>query len=362
MQSLVGRHKTELPTPCLLLYTDVLDRNIRRMADIFAGRKCKLRPHAKTHKLPMIAHKQIEAGAIGITCAKLEDAKLFVDAGIDNVLIANEIVAPDKIREAVGLSRFASLMVCVDDYRNAENISEIALGMGAVMDVLIEVDVGLKRCGTQPGKPTLELLQRISKLKGIRFKGLMGYEGGIFVLDSEEKLKICHARNRALIETVELIRKHGFPVEHVSAGGSNTIDITGVCDGITDVQVGSYCTMDDWNVKYGLDFEQAVTVLATVISRPEKGRAVTDAGVKSISTDHGMPRVIGREGVTLEALNEEHGKLTLSDAAEDLKIGDVIEMVPSHGCTTIPLHGRYIAVEKDLVVGEFAMSTRSAVY
>jgi D-serine deaminase-like pyridoxal phosphate-dependent protein len=362
MKDILGKHKSEIPTPCLLLDVDVVDQNIKKMADFFSNLDCKLRPHAKTHKLPIIAHKQIRAGAIGITCAKLEDAKAFVEAGIGNILIANEIVGNKKIHEMTNLSRFANITVCIDDYENASDISEISQKAGSTIDVLIEVDVGLKRCGVTPGKPTLELLRRISNLKGISFKGLMGYEGGLFILGEEEKRKICNERNQVLIETVELIKKNGFPVENVSAGGSNTYNITGLCPGITDIQVGSYVTMDDWNKKYGLDFGQAITVLTTVISRPERHRVVTDAGVKAISSDHGIPRIINHEGIVIETLNEEHGKLVLNNPSSEISTGDVLEMIPSHGCTTIPLYNRYIAVKNEYVVGEFRIISGGAVY
>ena len=181
-------------------------------------------------------------------------------------------------------------------------------------------------------------------------------------MDEEEKRKICNERNQVLIETVELIKKNGFPVENVSAGGSNTYYITGLCPGITDIQVGSYVTMDDWNKKFRLDFGQAVTVLTTVISRPEKKRVVTDAGVKAISSDHGIPRIRNHEGITIETLNEEHGKLVLDDPFSKINAGDILEMVPSHGCTTIPLYNRYIAIKDDYVVGEFKIISGGAVY
>ncbi|MBN2456262.1 MAG: DSD1 family PLP-dependent enzyme [Sedimentisphaerales bacterium] len=361
-ENLIGRHKSELMTPCLLLDIEAVDKNINKMAAFFSSLECKLRPHAKSHKLPLIAQKQIEAGAIGITCAKLQDAEAFINAGIDNVLIANEIVGSEKIRKLIDLSGRANIIVCVDSFDNTCELSLAAEEKGQKLDILIEVDTGLNRCGVAPGKPVLNLLQKIMELNRINFRGLMGYEGGLFIMAEDEKIKVCRQRNRALVKTKELLQDKGFTVEIVSAGGANTYNITGLCPGITEIQPGSYVTMDDWNKKYGLDFEQAITILTTVISRPVEDRAVTDAGLKAISTDHGLPRIINRKGITVQALNEEHGKLTLSGQACELAAGDKLEIAPTHGCTTIPLYDKYIAIKDSHVVDVLDIISRGAVY
>ena len=235
----MDKDKKELLTPCLLLEIDAVDRNIERMASFFAGMDCKLRPHTKTHKLPLIARKQVRAGAIGITCAKVRDAKAFVEAGVEHILIANQVVGAKKIQQWVDMARSAEVIACVDSYENAHQISAVARKNGAVLDVLIEVDVGLGRCGVEPGLPTLEFLQGISKIKGVRFRGLMGFEGGLFIEDEQEKLQVCKQRNQVLVQTSRLIEEHGFEVEIASAGGANTYQVTGKCSGITEIQPGS---------------------------------------------------------------------------------------------------------------------------
>ena len=361
-RNLIGSDKSQLATPCLLLDIDAVDHNIDRMASFFAPLECKLRPHAKTHKLPLIARKQIKAGAIGITCAKLQDARAFAQAGIDNILISNQIVGPEKIQELVDLSRLARVIVCIDDCENAAELSKIAQKNGLVQDVLIEVNVGIDRCGVSPGEASVEFLQKISSLKGIRFRGLMGYEGGLYSEDADERLNVCRQRNQALIKTKDLAEAAGFTVEIVSAGGTNTYDITGQCPGITEVQPGSYVTMDYYNSQYGLDFEQALTVLASVISRPAKNRAVIDTGLKALSTDCRLPKVLSPQGVTLEALNEEHGKLILDDSAAGLALGQKVEIIPSHGCTTVPLYDKYILMREGRAVDQCAIISGGAVY
>jgi D-serine deaminase-like pyridoxal phosphate-dependent protein len=358
-ETMIGRHKTEIDTPALLLYMDKVEKNIKTMATYFADKPCKLRPHMKTHKIPLISHKQIEAGAIGITCAKLGEAKIFLEAGIRHVLIANEIVGRTKIQRLIHLAGYGDLIVCVDQFENAEEISEAAGEQDRKINVLVEIDVGLGRCGVKPGKPALELVQKLSQLKHLGFRGVMGYEGGMFIENPEEKKKQTHECNQRLVETKELIERNGFPVEIVTAGGSNTFNLTGTYPGITDIQVGSYVTMDRYNRYYGLHFEQAVTVLATVISRPEKGRAVIDAGMKSLSSDNGLPSCTD-PGITVSRLNEEHGHIKIENPEYDLRVGYKIELIPSHGCTTIPFYDRYVVIRNDRVESVIEIQARGA--
>jgi D-serine deaminase-like pyridoxal phosphate-dependent protein len=341
----------------LLLDMGVAEENIRRMAAFFRGRDCGLRPHVKTHKLPLIARKQLEAGAVGVTCAKLGEARIFQEAGIGSILIANEVVGETKIRSLVRLMREGEVTVCVDSLDSARDLSEAAAEVGIAAPVLVEVNVGLDRCGVAPGESALELVRGIARLGNLRFRGVMGYEGGLFLKDPEEKARRCREANRLLVDTAERIRRGGFEVEIVSAGGTNTFRLTGTCPGITDVQVGSYVTMDDFNREHGLDFGQAVTVLATVISRPEPGRAVIDAGMKSLSTDNGLP-VCAEEGVAITALNEEHGRLLLE--GRDVRVGDKIEVIPRHGCTTIPLFDRYFVLRDDRLESVAEIRARGA--
>jgi D-serine deaminase-like pyridoxal phosphate-dependent protein len=355
-----GELKTDLDTPALLLDMDAVEANIARMAQWFADKQCKLRPHAKTHKLPLIAKKQIEAGAIGITCAKLSEAEVFFREGISDVLVANEVVGERKIERLIEVARRGRLIVCVDDAGNARMISAAAQRAGLVIRVLIEVDTGLGRCGVKPGA-ALELARALRALPGVACAGIMGYEGGCYIKDQAEKEARCTSSYRALVETRDALVAAGFPVDIVTAGGTNTCTRAGVWPGITDLQVGSYVTMDAYNQEFGLDFAQALSVLATVISRPEPARAIIDAGMKTLSTDHGLP-VPTQEGVTVARLDEEHGRLALTGPALSLAVGDKVELVPSHGCTTIPLHEQYVLMRGGRVEGVAAIPARGALY
>jgi len=356
-----GQGKAELDTPALLLDMDAVEANIAKMARWFEGRQCRLRPHAKTHKLPLIARKQVEAGAIGITCAKLSEAEAFFREGIRDVLVANEVVGERKIERLGEVARLGNLIVCVDDPGNARAIACAARQAGLVIRVLIEVDTGLSRCGVKPGEPALALARAIRGMDGIELAGIMGYEGGLFIKDPGEKRSHAEASYRALVSVRDLLVGEGIPVGIVTAGGSNTYALAGSWPGITDVQVGSYVTMDPYNGEYGVDFAQAVTVLATVISRPEPGRAVIDAGMKTFSTDHGLPTPLG-EGITVDRLDEEHGRLALDGPARGLAVGDKVELVPSHGCTTIPLHEQYVLMRGGRVHAVAPIPARGALY
>lgn len=346
--SLIGMHKTEVDTPALLLDIEVAERNIERMAKFFEDRKCNLRPHCKTHKSPLIAKKQIEAGAIGITCATIEEAELMAREGIKNILIANQIIGKTKINRLVNLLSYLDIIVCVDNDENAKQISKIAGKLGKKMNVLVEINVGLNRCGIKPGKSAVDFVRKITNLDNIIFRGIMGYEGGLFTNNMKEKKKKCQSANQLLVSTKELIEKNRINVEIVSAGGSNTYNLTGLHPGITEVQVGSYVTMDIHNKEFGLDFEQAVFVISTVISRTEKNRAVIDAGLKAVSSDNGLP-LCTQEGLTLFKLNEEHGHIKIDDLESNLSVGDRVELIPAHGCTTIPLYGHYFIIRHEYV-------------
>lgn len=337
----IGDHKEQLDTPVLLLDLDIMESNIAKMADYIRGVKAELRPHTKTHKTPILAHKQIEAGAIGVTCAKLGEAEAMVAGGIKDVLIANEIVTQQKIARLMGLAKHADMMVAVDDAVNVEHLSQVAQDKDVKLRVLVEVDIGMKRCGTMPGKPALELAQKVLKSKNLIFAGIMGYEGHtVAIQDLHERKQKTEDSLALLIESKDLIEKSGIEVKIVSGGGTGTYNITGEYPGMTEIQAGSYIVMDSFYRNVLQDFDCALTVLTTIISRPAKDRIITDAGIKTL-TKEGLPEIKGISGLEVLGLSEEHGKLKVNDLDLDLKPGDKIEMIPNHCCTTINLHDKY---------------------
>ncbi len=345
MSQSIGIRTSEIDTPALLIDLDLMESNILKMSEYFRDRPAFLRPHAKTHKCPIIAHKQIAAGAIGITCAKLGEAEVMVESGIRDILIANQIIGKEKIARLAALARHADVIVAVDTASNLADLSEAAQAYGAIVGVVVDVDVGMGRCGVRSAEAALALARSAAASKNIRFRGVMGYEGHcVFIQDRDERTAKCLQANAMLVEAAEAIRGAGMDVEIVSGGGTGTYDITGDYPGITEIEAGSYVFIDARYAGVVDVFKPALSVLATVISRPERDLAIIDAGHKTFTTEFGMPSAKGIRGVELVSLSEEHGKIRLGTDAPDLTPGDKIEFIPSHGCTTINLHDFYFGI------------------
>jgi D-serine deaminase-like pyridoxal phosphate-dependent protein len=341
----IGSEKSEIETPALLIDLDVMEANIQRMSDYFRGRDSQLRPHAKTHKCPIIAHKQIAAGAIGVCCQKLGEAEVMVDGGVRDILITNEIVEPSKIERLVSLNRYANVKVAVDNIHVARATADIAKRHEVKQRVVVEVDVRNMRCGAPPGRPAVDLAKEVAEMDGLDFRGVMGYEGPFLdVPDSDQRRAGARELLTRLMDTVDMITKEGVGVEIVSAGSTGTFNIAGEFPGITEVEAGSYVFMDSTYRKLErLGFNCSLSVLATVISRPIPERVIVDAGWKSITPEFGMPEVKGMENAKLARLSEEHGVIN-ADPSADLNVGDKIELIPSHCCTTVNLHDSYYGI------------------
>ena len=359
----IGCSKEEIDTPALLIDLPMMESNLNRMADFFRGREAKLRPHAKTHKCPIIAQKQLDLGASGITCAKLSEAEALVEGGIQDILIANQIVGEHKIFRLTDLAQRANLTVAVDNPENVKTLSQAASATGVKIRVLVELDIGMGRCGVSPGQAALVLAQQVSRSPGLSFSGLMGYEGHlVFVPSLQERTDRCCEAISLLLEIRDLIERAGLPVSVVSGGGTGTYAITGDLGGITEVQAGSYLFMDTrYRGIEGLEgFGFALTLMSTVISRPSERRAIVDAGMKAITHEFGLPMVKDRPGAKLVALAEEHGIIQFEDPDHKLKVGDKIELIPSHGCTTINLHDFYYATRNSVLEAIWPITGRGA--
>ncbi len=363
--NLIGAELAEIDTPALLIDLDAMERNLRTMADFFADKPAKLRPHAKTHKSPIIAHKQLALGAVGITCAKLGEAEVMVEAGVDDILVANQIVGRAKIARLMGLLHHARITVAVDDAANLRDLAAAAGAQGVELDVLVEVNTGMSRCGVEPGEPAVTLAKVAADLPNIRFRGIQAYEGHLVgIADEGERAARVAAAMAPIVATREAIERDGLPVGIVSGGGTGTFALTGTTRGFDEVQAGSYVFMDGaYGTVGGVGgrFAQALTVLATVISRPTADRAILDIGRKTLGTDQGVPflKRFGRsDDVTFEGFSEEHTKLRVAGPARDLRPGDVVEVVPGHGCTTVNLYDRYVAHRRGVVEAVWPIAAR----
>ncbi|MFZ5916752.1 MAG: DSD1 family PLP-dependent enzyme [Chloroflexota bacterium] len=362
MNLVLGRRLEELDTPVLCVGLPAMEANLARMAAFFAGRPASLRPHIKTHKCPALAHRQMAAGAIGVTCAKLGEAEVMAQAGIDDILIANQIVGRPKVTRLVELAARTRVMVAVDDAANVAELDAAAQARGVCLRLLVEVDIGMGRCGVQPGEPALALARRVGQSPGLRFEGLMGYEGHtVMIPDFAERKQRAEAAMRLLLETRDVIQADGLAVHIVSGGATGTYDITGDYPGVTEVQAGSYITMDtQYREVVGIDFAYAMFAVAQVVSTPRPGVAIVDAGLKTLTRDFGLPLVAEPAGWRLVRLSEEHGFLE-RDGGPALRIGDRVRIWPNHGCTTANLHDALLAVREDRVEAVWPIAGRGKI-
>jgi len=352
----VGLHKGEIDTPALLIDLPTMEDNLRRMADYFKDSDVKLRPHIKLHKAtPAIAHRQLEAGAIGLTCAKLSEAEVLAKAGIKDILIANQIVGEQKIRRLVNLAVYTNVIVAVDDYDNVRQLSHAAEARGVKLRILVEVDIGTARCGVDPGRPALDLSQAVHKSPGLIYMGLMGYDGHLtFQVDPADRERLAIAANTLLVETRQLIETAGLEVRIVSASGTFTYKYVSKLKGITEVQAGTYLLMDTAFKEKGVtDFDCALSVLSTVISRPSRpgaeDLAIIDVGRKGIDNYYGLPEVKSPPGAMLFSMPQEHGRLRLEGTALELKVGDKIELWVRDANGTINLYDKFYAIRNEIV-------------
>jgi D-serine deaminase-like pyridoxal phosphate-dependent protein len=361
IQYLVGLPIEQIPTPALLVEFDGLLRNIERMSSDMAMVNTRVRPHGKTHKTPAIAHLQMEAGAIGLCCATIGEAEVMASAGIDNVLIANEMVTEVAIRRTVNLARHAKIMLPVDDVRNIRELSTAAQHYSAKLDVLVDLDVGLGRCGARNIEQLVVLANAVKQCSALQLRGVFGYEGQVqFIPNREERTKKGRAANQLLADAAKTLCGMGFNIEIVSGGGTGTYDIAGGFPGITEIEPGSYVFMDATYNKLGLPFEQSLTVLSTVVSRPTDDLVILDAGSKGISPERFSPSVRGYEGtIEIKKLAEEHAIGNVRSGIDPCP-GDRLHLIPSHCCGTVNLYDHMYVTRDGIVEAIWPIAARRA--
>jgi D-serine deaminase-like pyridoxal phosphate-dependent protein len=355
-ENLIGRPASELDTPALLLDLAGMERNIRRMTDFLSPRQVQHRPHVKLYRaMPEIARLQLEAGAIGFTCAKLCEAEMLAEAGFTNLLIANQITGRQKIERLARLAGRCEVLVAVDNPENAAALSEAAAASRVSIGVLVEVNIGHNRCGTAPFGPTLDLARTVLKCPGLKFRGLMGYDGHCTLKVSEDERGALSTRaNTLLAETRRFLEREGIAVEIASGGGTFTYRYATEVEGITEVQAGTYLLMDTGFRDHGVrEFELTLSVAATVASRPTypgaNGLAVIDAGRKAVSTALGNPEVKWPAGAKITSLSDEHGRMLLEDAAGQPGVGDQVELWVRDANGTINQFDRMYALRDGIV-------------
>lgn len=365
--SMVGMNKNELDTPALWVDVEAFESNVRRLAGYFRAAGVGWRPHFKGLKVPALAHKQIAAGAIGVSCATVSEAEAAAATGIRSILIANEVVGSQKIARLVALlQKGAKVIVCVDNVDNVSALFQTAQMGDVQLPVLVDVDVGLNRCGVLPGEQALALSKLVHDTPNLIFKGLMGYEGNTeLIFDPEERRPAIEKSVGLVIETANLCRASRLPVEIISCGSSVTYTVTAHIPGVTEIQAGGAAFMDIVYKSLGVDLDYSLFIRATVISRPSPTRAVVDAGRKKMGCVYvapagdtpglswtpcpvAMPQPRNLPGVRLKTLNAEHGILEL-DPNVPLRVGDRIDFIPGYVDFTVFHHDRLYGVRKEKV-------------
>jgi D-serine deaminase-like pyridoxal phosphate-dependent protein len=353
---LIGAAVENIDTPALLLDLDILDRNISRMAALIANTGIALRPHVKTHKSPLIAHRQMAAGAGGVCCAKVSEAEVMVAGGIPDVLVTTPVVAPEKIRRLISLARQATVAVVVDDLRNVKQLSEAAKQARATLHLLIEINVGQQRCGLAPGPAAADLADEIARLSGVRLRGLQGYHGALQqVVDLNQRASGIRQALDLLLESAQEVRSHGHAIEVLTGGGTGSSSTDIGFHGLTELQPGSYVFMDcnysriQWEPGGApVPFGAAIAILTSVVSCAAPDRIIVDAGWKSASCDSGAPTLKTIDGATFTFAGDEHGKVSVPPGTR-ISAGDKLELVPSHCDTTVNLYDRYVCVRNGKV-------------
>jgi D-serine deaminase-like pyridoxal phosphate-dependent protein len=361
----VGTPVAAIDTPALVVDLDAYERNLDRMAASIAGQPVRLRPHAKTHKCPVVAHHQVARGAVGVCCQKVSEAEAMVHGGVRSVLVSNEVVGAAKLTRLAALARTADVAVCADDAGNVRDLDAAARAYGVRLTVLVEINVGANRCGVEPGEPALALARQIAAAPSLRFGGLQAYQGRAqHIYDFAKRREAIDAAIARVRETVELLGRHGLACERVTGAGTGSYRFEAQSGVYTELQAGSYAFMDaDYKRVEGFpgEFENALFVLATVMSRPTADRAVVDAGLKAFSVDAGMPAVRDHPDMEVQRAADEHGVILLRDPSVELAVGDRLWLIPGHCDPTINLYDWYVALRGDRVEALWAITARGAV-
>jgi D-serine deaminase-like pyridoxal phosphate-dependent protein len=357
-------------TPYVLIDGAKMERNVLKMAEIAMGNGVALRPHVKTHKIPGIAREQLDAGAAGITVAKLSEAEVMADGGIEDVFVAYPLVTDAKIRQAIRLGERVRLVVGVDSLEGAKRLSAVA--EGHTLEVRLEVDTGLRRTGVLYDE-AVGLAGVIEAMGNLDLIGIYTYRGA--VLGGSKTLELEKSgleEGQLMVSLADMLRERGIRVDDVSVGSTPTAEYVAKVEGVTEIRPGTYVFYDRMQARLGacsLD-ECAAMVVCTVVSRPARDLAIIDGGSKTFATDvapgteplnlEGYGHIVGYPDAVLERLTEEHGMLSVDEDC-DLQVGDTVQVIPNHICSTVNLHDAVYLVGEDGVVEETLVAARGKV-
>ena len=364
----IGASVAEVETPALIIELDSFDRNVAKMAEFARTSGVRLRPHAKTHKSPAIALRQIAHGAVGQCVQKVGEAEVLVRDGVKDVLVSNQVVGERKLRRLAALAHDATIALCFDTAEQVDMASRVARDFGVEIGGLVEIEVGMERCGVAPGREAALLAQRIAQAPNLKFRGLQAYHGRAQHFPSyQQRAQAIAFAIDAVRETLQSLASENLDCEIISGAGTGTYALEAASGVYNELQVGSYIFMDTEYARIGgrdggryTEFEHSLFVLASVISVPAADRAIVDAGLKSYSAERGPPWVHGRAAVEVTGVSDEHGKLQLGPHAKRLALGEKVWLIPGHCDPTVNLHDWYVGVRNGRVETLWPVSARGA--
>jgi D-serine deaminase-like pyridoxal phosphate-dependent protein len=356
----------ELDTPTLRIDLAKMERNLQEMAARAGANGIKLRPHTKTHKMPEIARRQMALGAVGLTVAKVGEAEVMAKTGLRDLFVCYPLIGEHKVRRLRDLSREANMMTIVESPEGAHGLSDAFKGERHPLDVLIDLEVGYGRVGVLEERAA-DLAKLVDSLPGITLKGVCIHEGNVYSEpDPECRAQLARDQVERMLAIARDLASRGHNIEIVSCGSTPGAQFTAEIEGITEIRPGNYVFYDAMQVALGTtDLDHcAQSVLVTVISHQQPGRAVIDAGAKALALDkglgiaarsHGIVR--NHPGIIIERLSEEHGWLKLDEGAT-LSIGDRLEVIPNHACVVTNLFNEAVITQGDEVVDRWKVAGR----
>ncbi len=353
--------KENISTPALILNYNIMEQNLQHMANFVKENKINLRQHVKTAKIPLVAHIQQKlAGeyAKGIAVAKVGEAEIYAQCGFDDILITNEVILPSQIKRLVLLNKFCLTRACVDSEKNISDLETIASKYHQKLELLIDLDVGFGRCGTQPGEPALKLARKIKEAPHLELVGLQVYEGHLTPMTNlEDKERMTKDCMNLAVQTRDLLNENGFEINYISASGSGTYMFAGKVEGITEIQPGTYVFSDEHVEMVTPIFKPAVTVLGTIQNQTGSRLFTLDSGLKAVPTGDGKPLFKDYPRNRWRVFTEEHAQFKASPDT-DFKIGDKLELIPAHVCITVNLYDFIHVVKEGEYIGTWPILAR----
>ena len=358
----IGVRVDELDTPALLVDLDRFEANVAHLAGYCRDHGVAWRPHSKCHKSPEIAAIERSAGAIGVTCAKLSEAQIMVDHGIDDILLANQVMSHAKLCRLSRLQERGRVIGIVDAEEAVRAASTAGVETGPPIPLLVDVDIGMHRTGVPP-EAVLPLARLIADAPGTRLLGVMGYEGHVLgEHPADVKERACHEALAHLGRARDELLAGGLPCEIVSAGGTGSYALTAAWDGVTEIQAGGGIFMDAMyreKCHVGEELQFALTVLASVTGR-HAGHIVLDSGFKTLSAFHYPPRALGRDDLDFRYLSAEHGVFDIREGRDGPALGERIHLLPGYGDSTTVLHNAFLGIRGGRVECQWDILGRGA--